>query len=120
MTTKVSIRERRRAAGHLLVFKRNSVWILYGTSPANFTLRQLCFDLMIGQCFQIVVVRLVVLANRLGGYFCGFRRGRLLSSLSANTPIFRFAFRLAAGALGEPEDDLVETTAERKATRANL
>ena len=30
-----------RAAGHLLIFKRNSIWILYGTSPANFTLRQL-------------------------------------------------------------------------------
>lgn len=30
-----------RAAGHLLVFKRNSVWVLYGTAPSNFTLRQL-------------------------------------------------------------------------------
>lgn len=30
-----------RAAGHLVIFKRYSVWILYGTSPANFTLRQL-------------------------------------------------------------------------------
>lgn len=39
-----------RAAGNLLIFKRNSVWIMYGTSPANFTLRQLrtqsgCIDL---------------------------------------------------------------------------
>ncbi len=30
-----------RAAGHLVIFKRYSIWILYGTSPANFTLRQL-------------------------------------------------------------------------------
>lgn len=30
-----------RAAGHLVVFLRNSIWILYGTAPANFTLRQL-------------------------------------------------------------------------------
>lgn len=30
-----------RAAGHLIVFKRRSVWVLYGTVPANFTLRQL-------------------------------------------------------------------------------
>ncbi len=39
-----------RANGHLVVFKRNSVWILYGTAPSNFTLRQLrtnagCVDL---------------------------------------------------------------------------
>lgn len=30
-----------RAGGHLIVFKRNSIWILYGTAPSNFTLRQL-------------------------------------------------------------------------------
>lgn len=39
-----------RANGHMLVFKRYSVWILYGTAPSNFTLRQLrtnsgCVDL---------------------------------------------------------------------------
>lgn len=30
-----------RAAGQLVVFKRRSVWMLYGTAPSNFTLRQL-------------------------------------------------------------------------------
>ncbi len=30
-----------RAAGHLVVFLRNAVWILYGTAPANLVLRQL-------------------------------------------------------------------------------
>lgn len=39
-----------RAAGHLVIFKRNSIWIMYGTAPSNFTLRQLrtqsgCVDL---------------------------------------------------------------------------
>lgn len=30
-----------RARGHLLVFKRNAIYVLYGTNPSNFTLRQL-------------------------------------------------------------------------------
>ncbi len=30
-----------RVNGHLVIFKRNSVWILYGTSSEDFTLRQL-------------------------------------------------------------------------------
>lgn len=30
-----------RAGGHLVIFKRRSIWVLYGTDPANFTLRQL-------------------------------------------------------------------------------
>lgn len=39
-----------RAAGQLVVFKRNAVYVLYGTEPSNFTLRQLrtqsgCVDL---------------------------------------------------------------------------
>lgn len=39
-----------RAAGQLLVFKRNAIYVLYGTTPSNFTLRQLrtqsgCVDL---------------------------------------------------------------------------
>lgn len=39
-----------RAAGQMLVFKRNAIYILYGTAPSNFTLRQLraqsgCVDL---------------------------------------------------------------------------
>lgn len=70
-----------RAAGHMLIFKRHSIWILYGTSPANFTLRQLtagngCVDSRsIAVCTE-------------GTYFasqCGFElydgsRFRLLSS----------------------------------------
>lgn len=30
-----------RAGGQLVIFLRNSIWILYGTAPANFVLRQL-------------------------------------------------------------------------------
>lgn len=30
-----------RAAGQLVIFKRRSIWVLYGTAPSNFTLRQI-------------------------------------------------------------------------------
>lgn len=75
-----------RAAGHLLVFKRYSVWILYGTSPSNFTLRQLrnvagCVDLR----SVVVAPEGTYFASQLGYELFDGNRFTLLSGPVADT-----------------------------------